>query len=56
MLAIVSVMASEFHGYKNHHRVSVTPGIGRYSYLSSEGPGKLEELLSILLGDTETVK
>lgn len=51
MRAIVGVMASEFPGYKNHRHISVAPGIGRYSYVSSAGPGKLEEWLSILLGD-----
>ena len=55
MLAIVSVMASEFPGYKNHRRFSGTPGLGRYSYVSSAGPGKLEEWLSILLGDMNFV-
>ncbi|MCY4550828.1 MAG: hypothetical protein OXC28_20895 [Defluviicoccus sp.] len=51
MDAIVGVMAAEFPGYKNHRRFGTGPGIGRYSYVSSAGPGKLEEWLTILLGD-----
>lgn len=51
MRAIIDVMAREFPGYKSHRLVSSAPGIRSYSYQSSAAPGKLEEWLSILLGD-----
>ncbi|MDE0001648.1 MAG: hypothetical protein OXQ29_03010 [Rhodospirillaceae bacterium] len=51
MRAIIDVMAREFPGYRSHRLVSSAPGTRSYSYQSSAAPGKLEEWLSILLGD-----
>ena len=48
---IIDVMAHEFPGYRSHTLMSSDSATRRYSYVTSAGSHKLEEWLTILLGD-----
>lgn len=48
---IVDVMAREFPGYRSHTLMSSDAATRRYSYVTSAQPHKMEEWLTILLGD-----
>ena len=50
-LSIIGVMADEFPGYREHTLVRSEPKARQYVYVSSAKPGKMEEWLTILLGD-----
>ena len=50
-LAMIGAMAGEFPGYRSHDLMSQTPGGRRYTYTTTATAAKLEEWLSILLGD-----
>ena len=50
-LTIIGVMADEFPGYKSHTAISVDPAVRKYEYVTSAKPNKMEEWLTILLGD-----
>ena len=50
-LTIIGVMADEFPGYKSHTLMSQDPAVRKYEYVTSAKPHKLEEWLTILLGD-----
>ena len=48
---IIDVMAREFPGYRSHTLMSSDTATRRYSYVTSAQPHKMEEWLTILLGD-----
>ena len=48
---IIDVMAREFPGYRSHTLMSSDTATRRYSYLTSAQPHKMEQWLTILLGD-----
>ena len=48
---MVDVMAREFPGYRSHTLMSSDSATRRYSYVTSARPHKMEEWLTILLGD-----
>ena len=48
---IIDVMAREFPGYRSHTLMSSDTATRRYSYMTSAQPHKMEEWLTILLGD-----
>ena len=50
-LTIIGVMAEEFPGYKSHRLINTDQGVRKYAYLTTAGPGKIEEWLAILLAD-----
>ena len=50
-LTIIGVMADEFPGYNTHTLLSANQAIRKYSYITSAKPHKMEEWLTILLGD-----
>ena len=50
-LTIVGVMADEFPGYNTHTLLSADQATRRYSYITTAKPHKMEEWLTILLGD-----
>jgi len=50
-LAIVGAMAGEFPGYRSHNLISQTPGVRRYTYLTTATAAKLEEWIATLLGE-----
>ena len=50
-LTIIGVMADEFPGYKSHTLMSQDPAVRRYEYVTSAKPHKMEEWITILLGD-----
>ena len=50
-LTIIGVMADEFPGYNTHTLLSADQATRRYSYITSAKPDKMEEWLTILLGD-----
>lgn len=49
--SIIGVMARDFPGYRSHTLMSSDTVTRRYSYLTSARPHKMEEWLTILLGD-----
>ena len=48
---IIDVMGREFPGYRSHTLMSSDTATRRYSYLTSAQPHKMEQWLTILLGD-----
>ena len=50
-LTIIGVMADEFPGYRSHTLMSQDPAVRKYEYVTSAKPHKMEEWLTILLGD-----
>ena len=50
-LTIIGVMADEFPGYNTHTLLTADQATRKYSYITSAKPHKLEEWLTILLGD-----
>ena len=50
-LTVIGVMADEFPGYRSHTAISVDPAVRKYEYVTSAKPNKMEEWLTILLGD-----
>ena len=48
---IIDIMAREFPGYRSHTLMSSDTATRRYSYVTSAKPHKMEEWLTILLGD-----
>ena len=48
---MIDVMAREFPGYRSHTLMSSDTATRRYSYVTSAQPHKMEEWLTILLGD-----
>ena len=44
-------MADEFPGYRSHTLMSQDPAVRKDEYVTSAKPHKLEEWLTILLGD-----
>lgn len=50
-LTIIGVMADEFPGYNTHTLLSAGQAMRRYAYITSAKPHKMEEWLTILLGD-----
>ena len=50
-LTFIGVMADEFPGYNTHTLLSADQATRRYSYITSAKPHKMEEWLTILLGD-----
>ena len=50
-LTIIGVMADEFPGYKSHTLISQDPAVRKYEYVTSAKPHKMEEWITILLGD-----
>ena len=50
-LTIIGVMADEFPGYNTHTLLSADQATRKYSYITSAKPHKMEEWLTILLGD-----
>ncbi|MDE0001647.1 MAG: hypothetical protein OXQ29_03005 [Rhodospirillaceae bacterium] len=55
-LAIVGAMVGEFPGYRSHDLISQTPGVRRYTYLTTASAARLEEWLANLLGDMNLEK
>ena len=51
VLTIIGVMADEFPGYRSHTLMSQAPTVRKYEYVSTAKPHKMEEWLTILLGD-----
>ena len=50
-LNIIDVMAQDFPGYRSHTLMSSDSATRRYSYVTSAQPHKMEEWLTILLGN-----
>ena len=50
-LTIIGIMADEFPGYNTHTLLTANQATRRYSYITSAKPHKMEEWLTILLGD-----
>ena len=50
-LTIIGVMADEFPGYRSHTLISQAPAVRKYEYVTSAKPHKMEEWITILLGD-----
>ena len=50
-LDIMDVMTRDFPGYRSHTLMSSDSATRRYSYVTSAQPHKMEEWLTILLGD-----
>ena len=50
-LTIIGVMADEFPGYNTHTLLTANQATRKYSYITSAKPHKMEEWLTILLGD-----
>ena len=50
-LTIMGVMADEFPGYRSHTLISQAPAVRKYEYVTSAKPRKMEEWITILLGD-----
>ena len=50
-LTIIGVMADEFPGYRTHTLISADAATRKYSYTTSAKPHKMEEWLTVLLGD-----
>ena len=50
-LTIIGVMADEFPGYRTHNLISADAATRKYSYTTSAKPHKMEEWLTVLLGD-----
>ena len=50
-LTIIGVMADEFPGYNTHTLLTADQATRKYSYITSAKPHKMEEWLTILLGD-----
>ena len=50
-LTIIGVMADEFPGYRSHTLMSQAPAVRKYEYVTTAKPHKMEEWLTILLGD-----
>ena len=48
---MIGVMVREFPGYRSHSLMSSDTAMRRYSYVTSARPHKMEEWLTILLGD-----